>query len=487
VLSAPGIMSLVAGWCADATDVEALQLAVGRNPDGTWARPLEDPCVVGGLNARPEAETDLVAVAGEHLAWDDAETATAVASCVRHGGGPEVMVRLACWAVSRGHLQSVMAALPACGEEGGKEVLRCAVRTATGSAVATAMLRSHDSLVDASHVVAALRQRGCDPAVLRAVTATRVASDMFRRDAASMLSAAATWDHTAAIRLVKGCAPHDVDLQPALLAALTAGHSASAVLLVEMGAACTAEAMMMAARLEDDACARCVAARVPLTSQDVVDALAVACRWGRLSVARFVALELGVPEGALEGPMYHAVTAGSAELVRLLLDAGADVHANGEDALSAAVHAGDPEVVLLLLRRGADARFDSSVALRRACEGCDTHVIAALLDHGADPNANDGEPLLAAVNARNVAAAQLLLLHGAVAHARSDQAVRRAAAIDDPDMLELLVAHGADIHAADDEPIRVAGALGHFAVLHSIAELRGSGQDIESGRRALRL
>lgn len=71
------------------------------------------------------------------------------------------------------------------------------------------------------------------------------------------------------------------------------------------------------------------------------------------------------------GPMYIAVFKGSFNMVKLLLDAGADVNGGGKvttPLFVAAAHKIDPEMVRFLLENGASSKKQSWEAARGQCK-----------------------------------------------------------------------------------------------------------------------
>ena len=112
-------------------------------------------------------------------------------------------------------------------------------------------------------------------------------------------------------------------------------------------------------------------------------------------------LEKGANVNAKSIHGYTALTAasrnGHADIVKLLIDSGADVNAKeieGATALMAASWAGHADVVRLLLDNGADVNAEDTqgrTVLMYASVGNDdnTDVVQLLLDNGADINAKD--------------------------------------------------------------------------------------------------
>lgn len=140
-------------------------------------------------------------------------------------------------------------------------------------------------------------------------------------------------------------------------------------------------------------------------------------------------------------------------IVRLLMDAGADVHARNlrrEDALTGAAAKGYGSIVSLLLERGMSARTRAAAeAMVWSAADKDTDVLRAFLDADADVDATTGDGLSAlmrAAQAGKVEAVKLLLAHGADPNLRRDT---------DDTALDLALAnHHGDIAAL----LRAAGA-----------------------------
>jgi hypothetical protein len=87
--------------------------------------------------------------------------------------------------------------------------------------------------------------------------------------------------------------------------------------------------------------------------------------------------------------------------------------------------------------------------------------VALLLDRGADIHAQDGEPLRLAAMKGDRDTATLLLDRGAEIHAGNDKALWWGAMKGHRDMVVLLLDRGADIHAKEDEALWGAAINGH--------------------------
>ena len=152
---------------------------------------------------------------------------------------------------------------------------------------------------------------------------------------------------------------------------------------------------------------------------------------------------------------------GHESIVRLLLDRGADMHAQGGmhgNALQAACYGGHESIVRLLLDRGAVINAQGGMhgnTLQAACYGGHESIVQLLLDRGAVMHAQGGEygnALQAASYRGHESIVRLLLDRGAEINAQGGQygnALQAAAATyhGDETIVQLLLDRGADMHA----------------------------------------
>jgi ankyrin repeat protein len=165
-------------------------------------------------------------------------------------------------------------------------------------------------------------------------------------------------------------------------------------------------------------------------------------------------------------PLNVAATFGPAEMVAILLDAGADIEKPGRDGLQPlhnAVILGQKDIVALLLQKGA--LVDAKDKLGRtplvnfaARAGSNIEIPKMLLAAGADPNIasakDDDSPsaLQYAAETGNLELAELLLAARADVNFQNQygwtplhQAVENAR----PEIARLLIAHGADVNVTN--------------------------------------
>ena len=184
--------------------------------------------------------------------------------------------------------------------------------------------------------------------------------------------------------------------------------------------------------------------------------LGFACAGAHLKVAQFL-LEQNVDKETWcsldNSPLDHASYQGAVDLVRLLLDHGADVNAQGKKNKNTSLHfasmTGKADVVRVLLERGANVNAQNTfndTPLHKASEhGC-VQNCRVLLEHRADADAQNAQ--------------KRTPLHLASRGGYSD-------------LVELLLKYNADVHALDNQgrtPLEYASQGRHHGVMRLLSE-----------------
>ncbi len=203
--------------------------------------------------------------------------------------------------------------------------------------------------------------------------------------------------------------------------------------------------------------------------------------------------------------LYTAIEKGDVEMVRLLVEAGADVNAaegfGGNTPLHEAVEKGDVEIVKILVAAGADVEakgyFDRTPLTLATEEGA-TEIMQILLGSGPDADTSasgedkeaastpsiGSEALYTAIEKGDVAMVRLLVEAGADVNAAAgfggNTPLHEAVEQGDVEIVKILVAAGADVEAKgyfDRTPLTLATEEGATEIMQI---LLGSGPDADT-------
>ncbi|XP_064457287.1 ankyrin repeat domain-containing protein 17-like isoform X2 [Ornithodoros turicata] len=259
-----------------------------------------------------------------------------------------------------------------------------------------------------------------------------------------------------------------------LMEAANAGHVAIVRLLIEHGA---------------DVNAQTAQGHTPLM---------FACSGGHEEVARaLVAAGANVEDHNENGhtPLMEAASAGHVSTARVLVEAGASIntHSNEfkESALTLACYKGHLEMVRFLLEAGADQEHKTDemhTALMEASMDGHVEVARLLLDSGAQvnmPTDSFESPLTLAACGGHVELAMLLLERGANIEEVNDEGytpLMEAAREGHEEMVALLLSQGADINAQTEETQETALTLACCGGFLEVADfLLKAGANLELG------
>lgn len=196
-------------------------------------------------------------------------------------------------------------------------------------------------------------------------------------------------------------------------------------------------------------------------------------------------------------PLFQAVSTGDTEVVRLLLEAGADATAGttsedgtGESVLHMAIGWWRNSMLPLLIRYGADVNAAGTnpagqAALHIAAQDGNEDGLRELIRAGADVYARypDGDTALhVAVKQGRVGAVSVLLDHGMGINTKARTSGNKthettplfmAAICNQQDMVRFLLDKGAADHLSEDEKLNIvfgAAAVGRYRVLETLSD-----------------
>lgn len=231
-------------------------------------------------------------------------------------------------------------------------------------------------------------------------------------------------------------------------------------------------------------------------------ALTLACYKGHLEMVRFL-LEAGADQEHKTEEMHTALMEasmdGHVEVARLLLDSGAQVNMPAdsfESPLTLAACGGHTELAMLLLDRGAnieEVNDEGYTPLMEAAREGHEDMVALLLSQGADINAQTDETqetaLTLACCGGFLEVADFLIKAGADIEAGANTPLAEAAQEGHLELVKHLIAAGAQVNAASatgDTPLMYACENGHTDVMEVLLEAGADlEQEAEGGRTPL--
>ncbi len=213
----------------------------------------------------------------------------------------------------------------------------------------------------------------------------------------------------------------------------------------------------------------------PSKASELLDAIK-ADDAGRVQAALAAGADISENDVYMGSPLHIAVARGSAEIIKLLVDGGANVNAEGVGSLKRAhplhiaARVNGVAAATLLIERGAsvDGRDSQGrTPLMIAASNGQTEIAKLLLKKGADPLAEESEyhdiaMYIAAMNG-HLDIVKLFVSNGVDANfrnTRTGETILWVAAMDNRlDVAKFLLSNGADPNIADkrgDTPIKVS-------------------------------
>ncbi|KAJ7481671.1 ankyrin repeat-containing domain protein [Mycena latifolia] len=217
-------------------------------------------------------------------------------------------------------------------------------------------------------------------------------------------------------------------------------------------------------------------------------------------------IEHGADVNAQCGSILQAACSfGHEDIVKLLIEHGADVNAQGGEygsTLQLASRAGHKDIVKLLIEHRADLNAQSEEygsVLQDASGAGRGDVVCMLIEHGADVNVQGGHygsALQLASGAGHKDIVKVLIEHGADVNAQGGEygsALQLASGAGHKDIVKVLIEHRADLNAQSEEygsTLQLASRAGHKDIVKVLiehgADVNAQGEG-EYGRSALQL
>lgn len=180
--------------------------------------------------------------------------------------------------------------------------------------------------------------------------------------------------------------------------------------------------------------------------------------------------------------LWHAAIDGRLDVIKFLVSKGADVNGHDGAVLAWACEKNQKDVVEYLLDQGADIAVKDHQAIKYAAWSGQPEILELLLDRsGVDVNIYDTEFLKNAVAGDSADCVRILLERGANVHVEDDAPLRRAAEDGKTDTVRALIEHGADVHVWNDRPILDAATKGHVGVVGALLK---AGADVQADNNA---
>jgi hypothetical protein len=129
-------------------------------------------------------------------------------------------------------------------------------------------------------------------------------------------------------------------------------------------------------------------------------------------------------------------------VIKIILNNGADIHANGEYVLQHSSYEGYLDIVECLIKYGADIHADNDYALSLASCNGKIDVVKCLLSHGADIHASNDSALIDASGNGYLDIVKILIKYAANIHANNDDALCDASRNGHLDIVKYLIEQG---------------------------------------------
>ena len=159
---------------------------------------------------------------------------------------------------------------------------------------------------------------------------------------------------------------------------------------------------------------------------------------------------------------------GYLEMVKYLVENGADIHARNDNALREASRYGHLDIVKYLVENGADIHALNDEALRMASYNGHLDIVKFLVNNGANIHSLGNWALIMAIIKGHLEVVKFLVENGANIH---DRALIEASREGHLEIIKYLVQSGADIHTRNDYVLKNARDRGDLEIVKFLKSL----------------
>ena len=181
-----------------------------------------------------------------------------------------------------------------------------------------------------------------------------------------------------------------------------------------------------------------------------------ACLDGDLEIVKFF-IKNGVSTDVKSDALISSCTQNDnriIEIIKILIENGADIHAEEDQSFINACEYCNIEIIKLLIQYGANIHAQNDKALINACYYDDIETVKLLIENGANIHAQEDQAFInACYNNENIEIVKLLIEKGANIHAQENDALIKACSNSNIEIIKLLIENDANIHAREDRAL----------------------------------
>ena len=174
-------------------------------------------------------------------------------------------------------------------------------------------------------------------------------------------------------------------------------------------------------------------------------------KFGYLQIVKFL-IENGADIHAQEDQCFiNACTAGNLDIAEFLIENEADIHAQDDEAFIQTCLTGYLQIVQFLIENEADIHAQEDQGFINACSSGILEVVEFLIENEADVHTQEDQGFINACSSGDLQIVKFLIENEADIHAQEDQGFIKACSNGNLELIKFLVENEADIHSQGDQ------------------------------------